>query len=113
MSLREFKNVTVDRDRFEVKIYAAFITLNVLEPLTNTSYVNSKFDYKNELVFPKSENLKILNEWDVYQRTQDALFSNLAKQISERDDAILPSITGTANIKSQLVKFESIINKCK
>ena len=111
--IREFKNVTVDRDRFEVKIYAAFITLNVLEPLTNTSYVNSKFDYKNELVFPKSENLKILNEWDVYQRTQDALFSNLAKQISERDDAILPSITGTANIKSQLVKFESIINKCK
>ena len=111
--IREFKNVTVDRGKFEVKIYAAFITLNVLEPLTNTSYVNSKFDYKNELVFPKSENMQILNEWDVYQRTQDALFSNLARQISKRDDAVLPSITGTANIKSQLAKFEGIINKCK
>ena len=113
LTVREFKNITVDRGKFEVKIYAAFITLNVLEPLTNTSYVNSKFDYKNELVFPKSENIQILNEWDVYQRTQDALFSNLAKQISKRDDAVLPSITGTANIKSQLVKFEGIIKKCR
>ena len=113
LTVREFKNITVDRGKFEVKIYAAFITLDVLEPLTNTSYVNSKFDYKNELVFPKSENIQILNEWDVYQRTQDALFSNLAKQISKRDDAVLPSITGTANIKSQLAKFEGIINKCK
>lgn len=111
--IREFKNISVDRGKFEVKIYAAFITLKVLEPLTETIYLNSKFDYKNELIFPKSENISILNEWDVYQRTQDALFSNLAKQISKRDSKELLSITGTENIKNQLTKFEGVINQCK
>ncbi len=111
--IREFKNITVDRGKFEVKVYGAFITLKVIEPLTNTIYLDSKFDFKNELVIPKSENFKILDEWDVYQRTQDALFSRLAKQISEQDSEKLDIITGTKNIKNQLTKFEEIINKCR
>lgn len=111
--VREFKNVTVDRGKFEVKIFAAFITIQVLEPLTETIYMNSKFNFKNELIYPKSENLKILNEWDVYQRSQDALFSKFAKQISQRDTKGMKEITNNSDIKSQLTKFEGVINKCK
>lgn len=111
--IRKFKNVTVDRGKFEVKIYAAFITMQVMEPLTETVYLDSKFNLKNELIFPKSENLKILDEWDVYQRSQDALFSKLAKQISSRDRKVLKTITNTENIGEQLSKFEGIIKKCR
>jgi len=111
--VREFKNATVDRGKFEVKIFAAFITIQVLEPLTETIYLNSKFNFKNELIFPKSESLKILNEWDVYQRSQDALFSKFAKQISQRDTKGMKEITNNSEIKSQLAKFEGVINKCK
>tara|TARA_B100000989_G_C19520522_1_gene463951 strand:+ start:1521 stop:2684 length:1164 start_codon:yes stop_codon:yes gene_type:complete len=111
--IREFKNVTVDRGKFEVKIFAAFITIQALEPLTETVYLNSKFNFKNELIFPKSEKLKILNEWDVYQRSQDALFSKFAKQISQKDTKGLKEITNTGDIKNQLTKFEEVINKCK
>ena len=111
--VRQFKNATVDRGKFEVKIYAAFITMQVLEPLTKTVYLDSKFNFKNELVFPKSENLKILNEWDVYQRSQDALFSKIAKQISLRDSDGMKEITNTSDIKNQFTKFEGVINKCR
>ena len=111
--VREFKNASVDRGKFEVKIYAAFITMQVLEPLTKTVYLESKFNFKNELIFPKSENLKILNEWDVYQRSQDALFSKIARQISQRESDGMKEITNTSDIKNQFTRFEGIINKCK
>ena len=111
--VREFKNASVDRGKFEVKIYAAFITMQVLEPLTKTVYLDSKFNFKNELIFPKSENLKILNKWDVYQRSQDALFSKIARQISQRESDGMKEITNTSDIKNQFTKFEGVINKCK
>ena len=111
--VRKFKNATVDRGQFEVKIYAAFITMKVMEPLTETIYLNSKFNFKNELIFPKTENLKIIDEWDVYQRSQDALFSKLAKQISLKDSVVLKTITNTKDINNQLTKFEGILKKCK
>ena len=44
--IRKFKNVSVDRGKFEIKIYAAFITMKVLEPLTETVYLDSKFNFK-------------------------------------------------------------------
>ena len=111
--IRKFKNVSVDRGKFEIKIYAAFITMKVLEPLTETVYLDSKFNFKNELIFPKSENLKILDEWDVYQRSQDALFSKLAKQISARENEVLKTITKTQDIKKQFTKFEGVLKKCR
>ena len=97
---------------FVVKIFGAFITLKVSEPLSGKTYLDSKFNFKNELVIPKSENFKILNIWDVYQRTQDALFSKLSKQISLKDDK-LKEITKTKNIEKQLTDFEEVIKKCK
>ena len=112
MLIREFKNANVDKEKFVVKIFGAFITLKVSEPLSGKTYLDSKFNFKNELVIPKSENFKILNVWDVYQRTQDALFSKLSKQISLKDDK-LKEITKTKNIKKQLTDFEEVIKKCK
>ena len=112
MLVREFKNANVEKEKFVVKIFGAFITLKVLEPLSEKVYLDSKFNFKNELVIPKSENFKILDIWDVYQRTQDALFSKLSKQISLRDDK-LKEITKTKNIKKQLTNFEEVIKKCK
>ena len=112
MLIREFKNANVDKEKFVVKIFGAFITLKVSEPLSGKTYLDSKFNFKNELVIPKSENFKILNIWDVYQRTQDALFSKLSKQISLKDDK-LKEITKTKNIKKQLTDFEGVIKKCK
>ena len=87
--------------------------MKVLEPLTETVYLDSKFNFKNELIFPKSENLKILDEWDVYQRSQDALFSKLAKQISARENEVLKTITKTQDIKKQFTKFEGVLKKCR
>ena len=48
----------------------------------------------------------------MYQRTQDALFSKLSKQISLRDEK-LKQITKTKNIKKQLANFEEVIKKCQ
>ena len=83
-----------------------------MEPLSEKVYLDSKFNFKNELVIPKSENFQIINVWDVYQRTQDALFSKLSKQISLRDEK-LKQITKTKNIKKQLANFEEVIKKCQ
>ena len=113
MLIREFKNVTVDKEKFEMKIFGAFVTLQVMEPLTEKKYLNSKFNYKNELIIPKSENFQILNIWDVYQRTQDALFSKFAKQVTSRDNKGLKEITNTNDIKTQLASFEEVIKKCR
>ena len=110
--IREFKNANVDKEKFVVKIYGAFVTLKVLEPLSGKTYLDSKFNFKNELVIPKSENFQILDIWNVYQRTQDALFSKLSKQISLRNEK-LKEITKTKNIKKQLTDFEEVIKKCK
>ncbi len=112
MLIREFKNANVNKEKFVVKIFGAFITLKVSEPLSGKTYLDSKFNFKNELVIPKSENFKILNIWDVYQRTQDALFSKLSKQVSLRDEK-LKEITKTKNIKKQLTNFEEVLKKCK
>ena len=110
--IREFKNANVEKEKFAVKIFGAFVTLKVLEPLSEKVYLDSKFNFKNELVIPKSENFQIINVWDVYQRTQDALFSKLSKQISLRDEK-LKQITKTKNIKKQLANFEEVIKKCQ
>ena len=112
MLIREFKNANVDKEKFVVKIFGAFITLESFRAVIGKTYLDSKFNFKNELVIPKSENFKILNIWDVYQRTQDALFSKLSKQISLKDDK-LKEITKTKNIKKQLTDFEEVIKKCK
>jgi hypothetical protein len=85
----------------------------VSEPTTGKIKLDSKFNFKNELTFNKSSSIVILNDWDIYQRTQDLLFSNLTKQISMRDDIQLEKITNTPDIKSQLKEFEEIIKKCR
>jgi hypothetical protein len=111
--VREFKSAKIEEKNIEGYVYGAFITLKVSEPLSGSVKVDSKFNYKNELTFLKNDQVKILNDWDVYQRSQDMLFSILSKQISLREDGELAKITSTINIKDQLKEFEGIIKKCK
>ena len=42
MLIREFKNANVDKEKFVVKIFGAFITLKVLEPLSEKSLFGFK-----------------------------------------------------------------------
>lgn len=111
--VREFKNAKLEEKNYDGYIYGSFITLKVSEPTTGKIKLDSKFNFKNELTFDKSSSIVILNDWDIYQRTQDLLFSNLTKQISMRDDTQLEKITNTPDIKNQLKEFEEIIKKCR
>lgn len=111
--VREFKSAKVEEKNFDGYVYGAFITLKVIEPVTESIKLESKFNFKNELTFQKSAQVQILNDWDVYQRSQDMLFSILSKQISKRDDKEIAKITSTVNIKDQFKEFEEIIKKCK
>ena len=111
--VREFKSAKVEEKNFDGYVYGAFITLKVIEPVTGNIKLESKFNFKNEIIFQKSAQFQILNDWDVYQRSQDMLFSTLSKQISKRDDKEIAKITSTANIKEQFKEFEEIIKKCK
>lgn len=112
--VREFKRVTVEQKNvYDAYIYGAFVTLKVLEPLGSDVKFESKFNYKNQIQIPKSYNLKVLSDWSIYARYQDALFNAITKQISERNDKALADITNTPNIKDQLKSFENIINQCK
>lgn len=111
--VREFKNAKLEEKNYDGYVYGSFITLKVSEPTTGKIKLDSKFNFKNELTFDKSSSIVILNDWDIYQRTQDLLFSNLTKQISMRDDTQLEKITNTPDIKNQLKEFEEIIKKCR
>ena len=111
--VREFKKIKIDEDNFDGYVFGAFVTMELIEPLSNKKYLESKFNIKNKLMFPKNEKYEILNEWDIYQRTQDLLFSNLTKQISNRNKDELKKITNTKNIEEQFKKFEEILSKCK
>lgn len=111
--VREFKNAKLEEKNYDGYVYGAFITLKLSEPTTGNVKVDSKFNFKNELTFDKSSSIVILNDWDIYQRTQDMLFSNLTKEISKRDDVELAKITNTTDIKNQFKQFEEIIQKCK
>lgn len=111
--VREFKSAKIEEKNYDGYVYGAFITLKVVEPMTESVKLDSKFNYKNELTFQKSAQVQILNDWDVYQRSQDMLFSTLSKQISKRDDVEISKITSTVNIKDQFKEFEEIIKKCK
>ncbi len=111
--VREFRNTKLEENNYDGYVYGAFITLKLSEPNTGNVKVDSKFNFKNELTFDKSSSIVILNDWDIYQRAQDMLFSNLTKQISKRDDIELAKITNTPDIKNQFKQFEEIIQKCK
>jgi hypothetical protein len=106
--------VTVEQKNvYDAYIYGAFVTLKVLEPLGGDVKFESKFNYKSQIQIPKSYNLKVLSDWSIYARYQDALFNAITKQISERNDKALADITNTPNIKDQMKSFENIINQCK
>ena len=112
--VREFKRVTVEQKNvYDAYIYGAFVTVKVLEPLGGDVKFESKFNYKNQIQIPKAYNLKVLSDWSIYARYQDALFNAMTKQISERNDKSLAEITNTPNIKDQLKSFENIINQCR
>lgn len=112
--VREFKRATVEQKGvYDAYVYGAFVTLKVLEPVGGDVKFESKFNYKNQIQVPKVYNLKVLSDWSIYARYQDALFTAITKQISERNDKSLAGITSTPNIKDQMKSFENIIDRCR
>ena len=111
--IRKFKNVKVDTKNYDGYVFGSFITLNVEEPLTKKNILTSKFNRKNSVQFNKYDKVEVLDPWVFYLRAQDALFSNLTKQISKREVKKLAELTSTKDIKQQFKNLEEIIKKCR
>lgn len=111
--IREFKSAKVDAKNYDGYVFGSFITLNVEEPLTKKNILSSKFNLKNSVQFNKYDKVESVDPWVFYIRTQDALFSNLTKQISLRDNNILVKLTSTKDIEQQFKNFEETIKKCR
>jgi hypothetical protein len=63
--------------------------------------------------FNKYDKVEVLDPWVFYLRAQDALFSNLTKQISKREVKKLAELTSTKDIEQQFKNLEEIIKKCR
>tara|TARA_B100000795_G_scaffold212175_1_gene165812 strand:- start:3441 stop:4592 length:1152 start_codon:yes stop_codon:yes gene_type:complete len=111
--IRKFKNAKVDTKNYDGYVFGSFITLNVEEPLTKKNILTSKFNRKNSVQFNKYDKVEVLDPWVFYLRAQDALFSNLTKQISKREVKKLAELTSTKDIKQQFKNLEEIIKKCR
>lgn len=111
--VREFKKSVVKTKVYDGYIYGAFITLKLVEPVTGQVKMESKFNFKDEIQVPVSYNLVIEDDWPSWLGAQKKLFEILSKQITQRNDSELATISSTPNIKDQLKKLEEVLNQCR
>lgn len=111
--VREFKKTYVDNKVYDGFVYGAFVTLKVLEPELGTVKFESKFNYKDELQFPKSYKITIKDDWPLWIGAQKKMFEIITKQISIKNENELTRITNTPNIKDYIKNFDDIVVNCR
>lgn len=111
--VREFKKSVIKNKVYDGWIFGSFITLKLVEPVSNSVKLESKFNYKDEIKVPTKYNLVFEDDWPSWIGAQKKLFEILSKQITARHDTELANITNTSNIKDLLINFEEVINKCR
>lgn len=109
--VRPFKSTSEINNGIKQNAYGAFITLKVEQPDLQKVAIDSKFKYVNYISYSNNSDTQ-LDDWQAYQTSLRALFSNLTKQISERNKDVLANITQTKDIEKQLSSFQEVLKKC-
>jgi hypothetical protein len=109
--LRAFRSARVQADTSDQYVFGSFITLQVIQPDLQRTYVNADFKNLNYLVLEKSAAISV-DPWQAYQNSLSKLFNVLAEQISKRDAKTLSEMTKAPDVVDQLSAFKGVVDKC-
>jgi hypothetical protein len=109
--VRAFRSTKVETNATDQYVFGSFVTLSVLQPDLQKTYVNADFKNLNFVVLDKSAAVSP-DPWQSYQTSLRNLFNVLAEQISSRDAKVLVEMTKAPDIDTQLVGFKEVVNKC-
>ncbi len=89
-TLRDFKAKTVDAAASHQDVYRVLAGIKIVQPDLNKSYLNENIFDTLIVIRPKSANM-VLNPWNQYSKTLNALVDSTSKQFSVTDENWLTS----------------------
>jgi hypothetical protein len=81
LTIRGFKKALIEETPIESAwAYGAYINIEVIEPLSETSYIDTQFVNAASKTIPESQ--KNVDDWAAYQETLIGLFDSLTREVS-------------------------------
>lgn len=92
-------------------IYGSYVDLKLVEPLSNKSYLDSKFKNGEVKVVPASQGET--DDFPAYSDSVRGLFSKLTTVLAGKDDPWIKSAASASNIDAQLSATKTVLKSCK
>lgn len=91
--------------------YGVLADVHVLEPLTNTAYLNTPLKNAELKVVPASQTE--VDDFPAYDDTLHGMFVKLADAMGGGDTKWVKAAAGAPDIDAQLTKTKDLVNQCK
>jgi hypothetical protein len=91
-------------------IYAAYIEVEVKEPLSGDVYLNAQFKNGGQKIVPVSQTL--VDDWPAFQEVLVVLFDKLTKELSDPSSSWTQTYSPSAGAYEGLKQFKEVIERC-
>jgi hypothetical protein len=92
-------------------IYASYVDLKLIEPLSNKIYLESKFKNGEVKLVPAAQ--AETDDFPAYSDSVRGLFSKLTSVLAGKDDPWLKSAAAASNIDAQISATKTVLKSCK
>jgi hypothetical protein len=91
-------------------IYAAYIEVQVKEPMSGDVFLNAQFKNGGLKLVPASQTL--VDDWPAFQEVLLGLFDKLTKELSEPSSSWAQTYSPSAGALEGLKQFKEVIERC-
>lgn len=111
LTVRGFKKALIEQTPVETAwAYGAYIKIEVIEPLSGTSYIDTQFVNAATKTVPASQ--KNVDDWAAYQETLIGLFDSLTREVSSPTRKWVKRHAPEKGAKKALKRFNEVLKQC-
>lgn len=112
LTVRGFKKALIEKTRVESAwAYAAYINIEVIEPMSKTSYIDTQFVNAASKTIPASQ--KTVDDWAAYQETLIGLFDSLTREVSNPTRKWVKEHSPSKDARKALKRFNNeVLKQC-
>ena len=111
LTVRGFKKKLIEQTPVESAwAYGAYINIEVIEPMSGTNYINTRFMNAASKTVPASQNN--IDDWAAYQETILGLFESLTKEVSSPSGKWIKEHSPAKDASKALERFNEVLKQC-
>ncbi|MDB4409593.1 hypothetical protein N9235_02120 [Gammaproteobacteria bacterium] len=112
LTVRGFKKALLEKTPVESAwAYGAYINIEVIEPMSGTSYINTQFVNAASKTIPASQ--KNVDDWATYQETLIGLFDSLTREVSNPSKKWVKEHSPAKDARKALKRFNNeVLKQC-